>query len=86
MAKLSDEQIRALYSDIGAHLLGRCGDPTAERSSVLRQVIKDYAPDVDEFELRRLVIHVATGLRQLATLIEERRDRMMDEGRAANYG
>lgn len=86
MASLSDEQIRALYSDIGAHLLGRCGDPTAERSNVLRQVIKDYVPEADEFEIRRLVIHVATGLRQLATLIEDRRDKLMDQGRAATYG
>jgi hypothetical protein len=86
MAKLTDEQIRALYSDIGAHLLGRAGDPTAERSAVLRQVIKDYVPDADEFEQRRLVVHVATGLRQLATLIEDRRDKLMDSGRADTYG
>ena len=86
MARLNDEQIRALYSDIAAALLGRAGDPEAERSTVLRQVIKDYAPDVDEFELRRLVKNVATGLRQLATLIEDRRDRMMDAGTAAPYG
>lgn len=86
MAQLSDAQVRALYSDIGAQLLGRAGDPTAERSQVLRQVIKDYVPDADEFEVRRLVIHVATGLRQLATLIEDRRDKLMDQGKAASYG
>ena len=86
MAQLTDEQVRALYSDVAAQLLARCGDPTAERSNTLRQVIRDYVPDADEFEIRRLVIHVATGLRQLSTLIEERRDRLMDQGRAANYG
>jgi hypothetical protein len=86
VARLSDEQVRALYSDIGAQLLGRAGDPTAERSNVLRQVIKDHVPDADEFEVRRLVVHVATGLRQLATLVEDRRDKLMDQGRAATYG
>lgn len=86
MAELSDAQIRALYSDIGAALLGRAGDPTAERSKVLRQVIKDYVPGADEFEQRRLVIHVASGLRQLAALVEARRDQMMDTGRAETYG
>jgi hypothetical protein len=84
--KLTDEQVRALYSDIGAALLARCGDPTAERSQTLRQVIRDYVPNADEFELRRLVIHVASGLRQLATLIEDRRDKLMDQGRADSYG
>lgn len=86
MAHLSEPQVRALYSDIAAQLLGRAGDPTAERSQVLRQVIKDYVPEADEFEVRRLVLHVATGLRQLATLVEDRRDKMMDDGRAQTYG
>jgi phosphoenolpyruvate carboxylase len=86
MAELTDPQIRALYSDIGAHLLARAGDPTEERTQVLRQVIKDYLPEVDEFELRRVVEHVATGLRQLATCVEDRRDRLMDDGRAEAYG
>jgi hypothetical protein len=86
MAQLSDPQMRALYMDIGAQLLGRAGDPTSERTDVLRQIVKDYVPDADEFELRRLVGGVATGLRQLASLVEDRRDRMMDDGRADSYG
>lgn len=86
MASLNDGQVRALYCDIAAHLLGRAGDPTSERSDVLRQVIKDYVPGADEFEIRRLVVQVATGLRQLATLVEDRRDKLMDTGRAQPYG
>ena len=86
MATLTDPQIRALYSDIGAHLLARAGDPTDDRTQVLRQVIKDYTPELDEFELRRVVECVASGLRQLATLVEERKDRLMDDGRADVYG
>ena len=49
MATLTDPQIRALYSDIGAHLLARAGDPTDDRTQVLRQVIKDYTPELDVY-------------------------------------
>ena len=85
MASLSDEQVRHLISDIVARALTRMGDPTPERYDALRVVVRMHVPSLDEFDLRDVVEKVAAGLNGMANLVEQRRDRLVAQGRAEPY-
>jgi hypothetical protein len=87
VARLSDEQVRYLISDIVAHALTRMGDPTPERTDALRAVVRMHCPQLaeDEFDLRDVVAKVAAGLNGMANLVQERRDRLVATGRAAPF-
>lgn len=83
---LNDEQVRHLAADIAAAMLTRAADPSPERRDLLKTAIALWVPDADEFELRELAAHVGVCMNGLATLIDERKARMVATGRAEPYG
>jgi hypothetical protein len=85
MARLTDEQVRHLTSDLIAQALTRMADDTPERSLVLKDALKAWVPEADEFDLREILPRVQVGLRGMATLVEERRERLVSTGKAAPY-
>ena len=79
-AALTDEQVRHLISQMAAKTLTRMGDP--ERRDALKTAVKDWLPDADEFEVRRVTDLVATGFHGMANLIDERLRRLVINGKA----
>lgn len=83
MATRSDEEVRGLISAITADLLRNAADST--QTERLKRKIRDWYPNqdaVDEFELRRLTSMVQDGLGGMARLVEDRFERLVEQGRA----
>lgn len=82
-AKVTDEEVRWVISQMAARTLTRMGDP--ERREALKAAVRDWFPDtskVDEFELRRITDMVAVGFHGMANLVDERLKRLMINGKA----
>jgi hypothetical protein len=83
MAGLSDEQVRMLAHDIAAQALVRMSDP--DRLTELKAAVKLWLPSSDEFDLREVAPKVAACLNSFAVLLDQRKERLVDDGRAAPY-
>lgn len=82
---LNNEQVRALAHDLAAQALTRMGDPEPERQDALKRAIRLWLPTADEFELRAVTPLVAECLNGFATLIDQRKERLVSSGRAEPY-
>jgi hypothetical protein len=82
---LTDEQVRHLAHDIVAQALTRMSDPDEDRHNALKAAVKLWLPGADEFELRVLAEKVAKCINGFAVLIDQRKERLVESGRAAPY-
>ena len=82
---LTDDQVRHLVSDIAVQMLARAVEDIPERRDALKHALSAWLPDADEFDLREVLPRVQTGLLAMATLVEERLDRLVKKGGAARY-
>ena len=83
MAIRADEEVRGLISAMSVRLLLAAADPSQEER--LKRAIRDWYPNpdtVDEFELRRLTRMTQEGLAGMAKLVEDRLERLIDQGKA----
>lgn len=85
MQKLSDEQVRFLAHDIVAQALTRMSDPDEDRHNALKAAITLWLPSADEFELRELADKIGKCINGFAVLIDQRKERLVESGRAAPY-
>lgn len=86
MSTTSDEQVRWLISQMASRMLTRAGDPEPERRAALERAVADWLPGVDAFERRRVAELVAQGFHGMANLVDERRARLEQAGKAAPLG
>lgn len=86
MKALTEPQIRHLGADLAAQMLTRASDPEPEQRAVLMVALKAWLPEADPIDLREVSDAVASVLAGLATLVDERKARMVGTGQAAPYG
>lgn len=80
MPTLTDQEIRWVASKMAAKMLTQAAD--ASQRERLKRAVADWAPDVDEFERRRLADLVARSFLGLANLVDDRLLRLITKGEA----
>jgi hypothetical protein len=84
VATRPDEEVRGLIHEVAARLMRNAAD--AGQQERLKRRLRDWYPDtnaVDEMELRRIATLVQQGLHGMAALIEQRKERLIVKGEAA---
>ena len=77
MARPTLDQLRYVTTEAAQQALEQmAGDPAA-----LRALAHDWFPDADEFDLRWCAEGLASGLTGMRGLLENRRQRLIREGR-----
>jgi hypothetical protein len=80
MPTLDDKEIRWVASKMAAKLLVQGSDDN--QRARLKQAVRDWLPDCDEFEHRRVADAVALAFRSLASLVDDRLMRLVNKGEA----
>jgi hypothetical protein len=84
MATLTDGEIRWVASQMAARMLTNAAEEN--QRTRLKQAVRDWAPDVDEFERRRVADAVASAFKGLANLLDDRLLRLINKGEATPRG
>lgn len=84
MARPKIEELRYVTTEIAKQAIEQAANPELRRT--LMGAIQDWFPDADEFDLRWAADGVALGLGQMTALLENRRQRMVNDGKTRMPG
>ena len=79
MARPSTEELRYVVTEAAQQAM----EKMAQDVPGLRALLRDWFPEIDEFDLRWATEGCATGLMAMRGLLESRRQKMIESGRTA---